>query len=95
MKKFNFKLSALATDDIEEIQRYYKEKEDGKLAIDITQKITKSIRDIGYFPFIGRVREDGTREKLIPKLPYIVMYRIQGDTIFISRIYHTSRKWFD
>lgn len=41
----------------------------------------------------GRVR--GTFELVIPKLPYIVPYRIKGNEIQILRVYHQSRRWPD
>jgi len=39
----------------------------------------------------GRIR--GTRELVIPKTPYVVPYRISGDTIQILRVFHSSRRW--
>ena len=39
----------------------------------------------------GRVA--GTLELVIPRLPYIVPYRIKGDAIEVLRIYHAARMW--
>jgi len=45
-------------------------------------------------PQIGRPgRVPGTREMIIPKTPYIVPYRLQGNAIQILRIYHGARRW--
>lgn len=41
----------------------------------------------------GRVQK--TRELIILNLPYIVLYRIQNNTIQIIRLFHTSRKWIE
>ncbi len=41
----------------------------------------------------GRVKE--TRELVIPKLPYIVPYRLKGSKIEIIRVYHQQRLWPD
>ncbi len=41
----------------------------------------------------GRV--PGTRELVIPKMPYIVPYRVRGTKIEIARVYHSSRRWPD
>lgn len=33
------------------------------------------------------------RELVIPRLPYIVAYRIRGEVIEVVRVLHTSRMW--
>ena len=45
-------------------------------------------------PHIGRPgRVPGTRELVIPQVPYIVPYRVQGEAIQILRVYHSARRW--
>jgi toxin ParE1/3/4 len=45
-------------------------------------------------PGMGRPgRVPGTRELVIPKTPFIVPYRLVGNTIQILRIYHGARRW--
>ena len=45
-------------------------------------------------PEMGRPgRVPGTRELVIAKTPFIVPYRVQGNTIQVLRIYHTARRW--
>jgi toxin ParE1/3/4 len=39
----------------------------------------------------GRV--SGTRELVIPKTPFIVPYRVQGNAIQILRVFHGARRW--
>ena len=47
-------------------------------------------------PKIGRPgRVPGTRELVIPRTPYIVPYRVQGESIQILRVYHGARRWPD
>ena len=46
------------------------------------------------FPEAGRTgRVEGTRELVIPRLPFIVPYRINKDQIQILAVHHTSRRW--
>ena len=46
------------------------------------------------FPNSGHAgRVSGTFELTIPKLPYVIPYRVHNDTIQILRVYHTSRLW--
>ncbi len=37
----------------------------------------------------GRI--DGTRELIFSELPYIVIYTVQQETIYILAVFHTSR----
>jgi toxin ParE1/3/4 len=47
-------------------------------------------------PHMGRPgRVPGTRELVIPRTPYIVPYRLQGEFIQILRVYHGARRWPD
>lgn len=47
-------------------------------------------------PFSGREgRIPGTRELVVPRLPYIVAYRVHRDTIQVLRVLHTSLRWPD
>jgi toxin ParE1/3/4 len=39
----------------------------------------------------GRV--PGTRELVIPKTPFIVPYRLVGDTIEVLRVFHAAHRW--
>ncbi len=45
-------------------------------------------------PYRGRYgRLDNTRELVIPRLPYVVIYRIPGDRIVILNIVHGAQRW--
>jgi len=45
-------------------------------------------------PYRGRPgRKAGTREFVLPRLPYIVVYQITGEVIHIARILHGAQKW--
>ena len=47
-------------------------------------------------PHMGQPgRVPGTRELVIPRTPYIVPYRVQGESIQILRVYHGARRWPD
>jgi toxin ParE1/3/4 len=46
------------------------------------------------FPLSGREgRIEGTRELVVPGLPYVLPYRVVDDVIQIASVIHTSRKW--
>jgi toxin ParE1/3/4 len=45
-------------------------------------------------PEMGRPgRVPGTRELIIPRTPFIVPYRLEGNTIQILRVLHGARRW--
>jgi toxin ParE1/3/4 len=46
------------------------------------------------FPYRGRPgKKKGTRELVLPSLPYVVVYQVTGDVIHIARILHGAQKW--
>jgi toxin ParE1/3/4 len=40
-----------------------------------------------------RGRRHGTRELRVPKMPFVVVYRVQEGVIEISRILHGAQRW--
>jgi plasmid stabilization system protein ParE len=51
-------------------------------------------KQLATFPELGKVgRVDGTRELFLPRLPYFISYRHEGQTVTILRVYHTRRMW--
>ena len=48
------------------------------------------------FPRRGRPgRKDGTRELVLSPLPYVVVYAVRGDVIYIVRILHGAQQWLE
>ena len=46
------------------------------------------------FPNRGRLgKKDGTRELVLSPLPYVVVYSVRGDTIYVARILHGAQRW--
>ena len=45
-------------------------------------------------PAMGRAgRVQGTRELVVDETPYIIPYRVRGETVEILRVFHAARKW--
>ena len=71
----------------------YIAQDDPKAAQLVVQRILDSIAMLPEQPGIGRPgRVPGTRELIVLKTRYIVPYRVQGQTIEILRVFHTSRR---
>jgi toxin ParE1/3/4 len=56
------------------------------------QEIYQIILTLRTIPTRGRIgREEGTRELVLPRLPYIVVYRVKDKDIEILHIYHGAQ----
>jgi toxin ParE1/3/4 len=74
---------------VERIQR-----DNPAAASEVAQAIYDGCEGLRRFPYRGRRgRIDGTRELVFPGLPYIVVYRVQGQLVEIARIYHGAQDW--
>jgi toxin ParE1/3/4 len=63
-------------------------------AITVRRRILKTAQRVGQMPFSGRVgRIEGTREAVVPRTPYIVVYRVSALTVEIVGIWHAARLW--
>jgi toxin ParE1/3/4 len=83
----------LALAQLREIAEYI-ERESPRAARHVVKTIRDQVMTLIAYPAIGRTgRVEGTRELLIPRLPYIAVYRIVGETIEILAVIHTSRRW--
>jgi toxin ParE1/3/4 len=60
----------------------------------MVERIASAVDQLASHPALGRPgRVPGTRELVISGTPYIVPYRIQGDTVEVLRVFHGARKW--
>lgn len=49
---------------------------------------------LGDFPLMGnKGTREGSRERLLRRYPYHIVYRIEGDPIAISRVLHQRQRW--
>jgi len=56
--------------------------------------IFDSIDLLEKFPLAGRQgKVAGTREMVVPRTPFIVVYAIEADEVQILSILHASRRW--
>jgi plasmid stabilization system protein ParE len=63
-------------------------------ASNVAQRIWESSQLLALQPNLGRPgRVFGTRELVIPALPYILPYIQKGNIVYILRVIHTSMMW--
>ena len=65
-----------------------------RAAMALLARIESSVRSLADQPRRGRPgRIEGTREFVVTGTPYILPYRIIGETIQILRVRHSARRW--
>jgi toxin ParE1/3/4 len=82
-----------AAGDLEGIAEYLFEKSPQNAA-QLIRKIYEAPAILRSYPNLGRPgKKEGTRELVIAPLPYIVIYQIMDDTLYIVRILHGAQDW--
>lgn len=85
--------TASAVRDLERITDYLFD-ETPQHAPRLVRSLYKSATALKTFPNRGRPgKKQGTRELVIPSLPYIVVYQVRDDTVYIARILHAAQQW--
>jgi toxin ParE1/3/4 len=63
-------------------------------AAKVATRILASVELLATQPAMGRPgRRLGTRELVIPGTPYIVPYRVKGETIGLIAVLHGKQRW--
>jgi addiction module RelE/StbE family toxin len=60
----------------------------------VSARMLKAAELLAEMPRIGRIgRVPRTRERVVGRTPYILVYQVDSERIRILRIYHGARKW--
>jgi len=87
--------STPALRDLQEVFEYIG-MENKAAARHVVRHIKSSAALLQNTPLIGRRgSREGTRELVISKYPYVLMYSVGRDRVEIERVIHTSRMWPD
>jgi toxin ParE1/3/4 len=85
--------SPTARDDLGHIRRYIAQ-HDPAAAIDMVQRILHAVGNLKAFPELGRPgRRAGSRELIIPRTPFIVVYAVRGRAVEVLAVVHGARRW--
>ncbi len=72
----------------------YIAKEDPAAATRTLRRIRGYVAILAEQPHIGRPgRIAGTRELVVPGTPYIVPYRVRGQSVEVLRVLHGAQRW--
>jgi len=87
--RLRYRVEAAA--DLEAIHSYI-ESENQAAAADVVMRIRPAVNRLSLFPKSGRNGlVPGTRELVVPNLPYIVVYRIVDDFVDVIAVAHAAR----
>lgn len=82
-----------ALQDVENIYHYIAI-DNPNIAKRVVTDIKKIIDNLSYHPFMGKPgRREKTRELVVTKTHYIIVYRLQSNAIEIIRILHDAQKY--
>ncbi|MGH9612222.1 MAG: type II toxin-antitoxin system RelE/ParE family toxin [Bryobacteraceae bacterium] len=74
--------------------RKYIAKDSEQNAVLIAGRILDAVDLLIAHPQIGRAgRVFGTRELIVPGMPYVIPYRVRGEHLEILAIFHGRREW--
>ena len=74
--------------------REYIAQDSDKNAALVARRILNAVELLETQPQMGRPgRLLGTRELVVPQTPYIIPYRIKGDSIGLAAVLHGRQKW--
>jgi toxin ParE1/3/4 len=74
----------------------YIETDNPQAALELDEHFDDRADQLTQLPNIGRAgRVIGTRELSIAGGSYVLVYRLEGDLVWIIRVIHTSRAWPD
>ena len=60
----------------------------------VVRRIVDAVQQLDQFPMFGRTgRVTDTRELVIPRTPFIVVYKIVNAQIVVLAIYHGAQRW--
>lgn len=79
--------------DLEHLHAYIVEHDPGAAAR-IAAAILDSVEVLKHFPARGRPgRMPGTRELVVVGTPFLIPYRLEGETLVIVAVLHGARRW--
>lgn len=85
--------SPAALDDLTDIYTYIGN-ENPESAERVVRAIVHAAEGLVTFPSMGRIGAlPGTRERIMRRYRYKIVYRVRGNDVEVVRVIHTSRNW--
>lgn len=78
---------------VDQLNTYYADRSPSA-ADRVVGTILKAANGLTSFPLMGKLGAlAGTRERLVTRYPYRIVYRVEEDTIVVLRIVHGAQQW--
>jgi addiction module RelE/StbE family toxin len=85
--------SPTARRDLWDIRRYIAQN-NAAAADGIVRRILRAVENLGTFPELGRAgRLTGSRELVVPRSPFIVVYSVEDRVVEVLAVIHGARRW--
>jgi addiction module RelE/StbE family toxin len=89
----NIRWSPAAAENLSRIFEYIRP-DNPSAAERVVRTIYDSAGSLGSFPYRGRTgRVEGTRELVLPSLPFVIVYRVLDDAVEIAAVIHGAQRW--
>ena len=88
--KYQLVLTNRSLSDIEKARAWYNKQQTG-LGTKFSDAVFKGIEVVHNNPEGNEVKYRFTREKLIKKFPYLIIYSVEENIIFILRVFHCKQ----
>lgn len=80
--------------DLTDVLRYFEDRKEPDVGRMPVAKIHRATDTLRTFPHAGRVGLlKGTRELIIPHIPYFLVYMMHRNVVDVLRVMHTSKLW--
>ncbi|MBK7768893.1 MAG: type II toxin-antitoxin system RelE/ParE family toxin [Sulfuritalea sp.] len=87
--------SKRAEADRDRLLEYYAEPVSAHLAETAEAFITQAVENLAVRPVLHRPGKHGTRECVLKRFPYTIVYRATAGSVLIVRILHQAQKYFN
>jgi addiction module RelE/StbE family toxin len=83
-----------AVGDLKAISEYIEQDRDLDTANRVARSLYDAVQSLRRMPRRGRIGKlEGTRELILARLPYIVVYQIFREHVLVLNIVHAAQRW--
>ena len=80
--------------DLQSISEHIEQDRDLDTANRVARAIYDAVQTLRRMPRRGRRgRVEGTRELVLPRLPYVVVYQVSVDRVIVLSVVHGAQRW--
>jgi addiction module RelE/StbE family toxin len=86
--------SSAAVADLHAITEWIEQDRGIETANRIARRIYEAVQSLRTMPYRGRCgRVENTRELIVPRLPYLVVYQVFEERLVILNVLHGAQRW--